>query len=40
MRTNALELELVGRKIEKEKLEMKRKGLKYLGEDEALSKYR
>lgn len=35
-----IELEMVGRKIEQEKKEMKRKGLKYLNEEEALSKYR
>ena len=35
-----LELELVGRKIEKEKAEMKRKGIKYISKDEALAKYR
>jgi len=35
-----LEMELVGRKIEREKAEMKRKGLKYLSEEEALAKYR
>ncbi|MEK6957513.1 MAG: hypothetical protein AABW99_00840 [archaeon] len=35
-----LELELVGRKIEKQEQEMKKKGLKYLSEEEALAKYR
>ena len=35
-----LELELVGRKIEKEKVEMEKKGLKYIDKDTALAKYR
>lgn len=35
-----LELEMVKRKILKEKAEMKRKGERYLTEEEALSKYR
>ncbi len=35
-----LESELVKKKIEKEKEEMKKKGIKYLSEEEALSKYR
>ncbi|PIN84818.1 MAG: hypothetical protein COV47_05365 [Candidatus Diapherotrites archaeon CG11_big_fil_rev_8_21_14_0_20_37_9] len=35
-----IELEMVGRKIEKEKREMKAKGQKYIGLDEAMSKYR
>lgn len=35
-----LELEMVGRKIEKERAEMKRKGQKYIGKEEALAKYR
>ena len=35
-----LELELVGRKIEKERAEMKRKGKKYISKNEALAKYR
>lgn len=35
-----LELEMVKRKILKEKAEMKRKGEKYLSEEEALAKYR
>ena len=34
-----LELELVGRKIAKEKAEMERKGQKYLSEDEVKKKY-
>jgi len=35
-----IELEMVGRKIRKEQEEMKRKGQKYLTEDQALAKYR
>ncbi|MCR4335387.1 MAG: hypothetical protein NUV57_02510 [archaeon] len=35
-----IELEMVGRKIEQQEKEMKRNGLKYLNEEEALSKYR
>jgi len=35
-----VELEMVGRKIEKEEKEMKKKGLKHVSEDKALSKYR
>jgi len=35
-----LEMELVKRKILQEKAEMKRKGEKYLSEEEALAKYR
>ncbi|HIH09179.1 MAG TPA: hypothetical protein HA254_00760 [Candidatus Diapherotrites archaeon] len=35
-----LELELVGRKIEAEKAEMERNGLKYIDKDKALAKYR
>lgn len=35
-----LELEMVGRKIEAQKAEMKRKGRRYLSEEEALGKYR
>lgn len=35
-----LEMELVARKIMKQEEEMKRKGLKYLSENEALAKYR
>ena len=35
-----LEMELVGRKIEKERAEMKKKGQKYLSKEEALAKYR
>jgi hypothetical protein len=35
-----IELEMVGRKIEQQEKEMKKKGLKYLNEKEALSKYR
>jgi len=35
-----IELEMVGRKIEKEKSEMKAKGQKYINLDEAMSKYR
>lgn len=35
-----LELELVGRKIEKERSEMKGKGQKYIAKDKALARYR
>jgi len=35
-----LEMELVGRKIEQEELEMRKKGLRYLSKEEALAKYR
>ncbi len=35
-----LEMELVARKIMKQEEEMKKKGLKYLSENEALAKYR
>ncbi len=35
-----LELELVERRLRKEQEEMKRKGIKYLSEEEALAKYR
>ncbi|MDP2718023.1 MAG: hypothetical protein Q8P02_04735 [Candidatus Micrarchaeota archaeon] len=35
-----LELEMVGRKIQAEQAEMKRKGLGYLSEEEALANYR
>ena len=35
-----IEMELVGRKLKQEDAEMKRKGTKYLSEEEALSKYR
>jgi hypothetical protein len=35
-----LEMELVGRKIEQQELEMKKKGLRYLSKEEALAKYR
>jgi len=35
-----LEMELVGRKIEKQEEEIKKKGLKYLSKEEALAKYR
>jgi len=35
-----VELEMVARKINKEKEEMKRKGLRYLSKKEALAKYR
>ncbi|MBI5036061.1 hypothetical protein HZC09_01835 [Candidatus Micrarchaeota archaeon] len=35
-----VELEMVGRKIEEEKAEMKRKGLEYLPKEKALAKYR
>ena len=35
-----LEMELVGRKIEQEELEMRKKGLRYLSKEEALEKYR
>ena len=35
-----IELEMVGRKIEKEKKEMMAKGQKYINLDEAISKYR
>ncbi len=34
------ELELVEKKLKREKAEMKRKGVRYLGEEEALEKYR
>ena len=35
-----LEMELVARKLQKEEAEMKRKGIKYLSEEEALAPYR
>lgn len=35
-----VEMALVARKLKNEEAEMKRKGVKYLGEDEALAKYR
>ena len=35
-----LELELVEKKLKKEEAEMKRKGIKYLSEEKALSRYR
>ena len=35
-----IELEMVGKKIKKEREEMKLKGAKYLSEEEALAKYR
>tara|TARA_Y100000310_G_C20703003_1_gene831829 strand:- start:747 stop:956 length:210 start_codon:yes stop_codon:yes gene_type:complete len=39
-KAKALELELIGMKIEKEKATMNKKGQKYIPKDEALAKYR